>query len=329
MSAISAVKVFPTLTAVFLLHFFSFCDGVNNQGTSSQPPTGQPQTVCQQVAINPVAGGLTELHDPILSRDECEIPTPAEALSGQGHDTQLAASLPTTTLFASQIATLKSQAGIDPSVPIYVTPDILCGNSFAGGITGYGIIFVDGKFLAVLYEYATYLALVDLNEAPTDQFTAINNIVYAHSAAPCVDLGEQVFFRSSLTPAGVALATKHFDSLSGAIMYHEYGHYWAWAYVDSLRLQFVPGAQLFYYPSKIEDDADFISGALSKRAGHELALGQQMFDLMAFEGFLRLGLASNIQQIDSAYAQFLQTSPSYQSLAGRKQTFANGYAGYQ
>lgn len=125
------------------------------------------------------------------------------------------------------------------------------------------------------------------------------------------------------------MAEQFFEELSGAITYHEYGHFWAYGMVDSILLRLTPtpfGGSLFYFfPDKVERDADFISGVLSKKAGHKREIAEQMFDILAFAHLYRSAGLRDIRQVESSYIQYLRNSPQYQPLNGRKQDFARGY----
>src|SRR6476659_1627170 len=93
-----------------------------------------------------------------------------------------------------------------------------------------------------------------------------------------------------------------------------------------VRLNAIPYSSFFYYPSKVEDDADFISGALTKKTNHSLALAQRAYDIMTFEYLNRnMGVPSIVTVDTSWQVQFLTANQSYRPLAQRRITVATGY----
>lgn len=274
--------------------------------------------------------GAKALSQATIDRDICEGTTPKEDSICRLRDSQVP-SLPSTQVWDHLIHDLRVTAGIAFNVPISVTPDLVFATSIGGGLTGHTFVVVDGKFLDILAEYSTYLVLAETGQTGVSRVQAIDAIVARHNSASGTNAQPTLFVQSSLAGTGdVQRVESYLRDFAGAILYHEYGHYWAWGCVDTLRATLPATNLLYFYPSKIEDDADLIAGVLSAKTGHSLARSQEMVDLMAYYTLNRFGMAQSFGQVAASYAgQFQQPNRMYQSLAGRKATIARGFGDYR
>lgn len=299
--------------------------GARQQICGGRPPVTAPSSTGsgQSCQDNPEEVGTAELGESAVSRDACEFATQNEIAWCESQD-GLLASFPKTPIWNGAIGRLKQQAGIDDAVEIDVVPDLQTLVSAGGGATGTGLVVVDGKFLDILFEYAHYVAMAENGETSDPVISALDGIVAYHDALS----GQNVppGYYAAQSPEAQDAAVAHFDSFAGAILYHEFGHYWSWACIDSVRFQYAVGTGIYYWPSKVEDDADLISGVLSAKAGHAQADAIAMIDLMAFYTLYRQRYVQSFADVEAAYIQYVQMAQNYSSLAGRKQLIQQGYA---
>jgi hypothetical protein len=91
------------------------------------------------------------------------------------------------------------------------------------------------------------------------------------------------------------------------------------------------GRQRADYTTQNEDNADRIAGMLTAKAGNDLAVAQQMVDLMAFYVFQRanpIAFGSFASIVGSLPMQFQQNGGQHSSLAVRKALMAEGFTRY-
>ncbi len=332
----TAQAVCCAVTLLFLLIGMTGCKQLLDQlsGNSSsgstvtvQTPNGPLSVTC--VETDPIGSSFALLHATSLSRDQCVSISSAEQFTGQSFDSQRFSSFIFTNRYQDVVQRLKGQVGIDASVPVTVTPDMQCFAPFGGGLTGFGAIALDGKLLDILNEYSNYLALAADGHTTIGRNVALANIVTAHNSVFCASYDPFFFPAASLSAAEQQNANQFMDSFVGADMFHEFGHYWGWALIIELRASFTPFGQFFIYPTQIEDQADFVSGVLSARARHNIARGQEVYDLMTFQYLNRSAGVIDIALVEQTWqGQFVQSAGNYQSLAGRKNTFARGFASF-
>lgn len=272
---------------------------------------------------NPEQLGTEFLSEANVSRDPCEFPMANEISYCQQADAQEFATIPTTSAYDPLLNTLRDDAGISAVAPIRAVVDLQSVIPFGGGVTGHDIVLIDGKFIDILLELSQYLGMAELGETSDDLTTALNTIVAYHNAYAGVSAPPGNYVAAS--PEAMQAATKHLAALAGAILYHEFGHYWAWVCIDGTRVSSQPGFGLNYWPTKFEDDADLIAGVLSAKAGHSATDATMMIDVMAFYTLHRQGYVQSFSAVEAAYTQYMQNSPNYSSLAVRKQTIMRGY----
>lgn len=263
-----------------------------------------------------------ELAASVVDRDACELATPQEIDWCTNQDGTIW-SLPTTLLHADQVARIAGQAGISASVPISVAVDVQALTGFGGGVTGTTRIVIDAKLLDVMFEVANLLGMLEQGETAVDFVPAIDAVVAHHGALVGQSSAPAYYLAGS--PAARDAATRHFDGMSGFVLYHEFGHYWSWACVDTLRSQYGPAGGFFAWPSFLEDQSDGLAGVLAGKAGHALADAQMAIDLMAFLLLWRQHYVHSFTEIESAYLQYVQSSAKYSSLAKRKEWIARGF----
>jgi len=308
------------------------------------PNSGTPLSIGSTptcVATDPEGSAVRALKLDNITKDPCQIELSQATLLGSNMDAQFLAQVNFTPIYDGAISRLKQQVGMSPTVNIRVVTDLACFEPAGGGMTGLNIVTVDGKFLDILSEYANYRALAESRIfaestlASLGQNAAINHIVSYHQLYPCNNAPAAYYPSSLLSTTTASRATQIFDSLAGAIMYHEYGHYWAHALSDSILdqaffSQFTPYGYINVYPAREENDADFVAGILSHKSGHDLSLSEEMIDLMAFYMYFRQGGVTDIAQVENSYlAQFVQQNPKYSSLAARKSIIQHGYSVFQ
>lgn len=305
--------------------------GGGGGGTASNVGGGGGGANSPSCLSNPEEAAVRSLSVRPISRDACEAPTQAEAQTCSVDDARLIGNIQTTGDWNCLMAWLATQAGIATNVDIRVATDLLATPIPAGGgVTGGNVVFVDGKFLEILSEYANYLALAEAGQATEDAFSAVNRIVSAHNSVHGAR-ADPLFYPTGILPVELTgSAFLHLQAMAGAILYHEYGHYWAWGCVDRLRLGLASSVGFYVYPPKIEDDADLISGILSAKTAHDEFDSMMTIDLMAFYTMQRAGLAIDFRMIAFDYdQQFRQMNQAYESLAIRKQLISRGFADYR
>ncbi|MFA5936238.1 MAG: hypothetical protein WC787_05310 [Patescibacteria group bacterium] len=295
------------------------CNGedptTSSTGNSMPPPS--------QCVGDPEILGTQELAETTIDRDACEFPQQDEIAICQQQDQQGVNQIPYSDIFQPAIETLRNRAGISSSVPIYAVVDLQSIVSIGGGVTGHGLVLVDGKFLEILFEVASYIAMFNAGETADDYITAYDSIVSYHNSYPGQTMLLGMYYTES--QAVMAETNELFYMLAGAILYHEYAHYWSWVCIDQLRAQLNGGGILNYWPSKFEDDADIIAGVLTGKAGHPVVYAMLTMDLMAFYYLQRQGYAQSFARIESDYNQYMQSSPNYSSLATRKNLIQRGW----
>jgi hypothetical protein len=229
---------------------------------------------------------------------------------------------------------LKSDAGISPSVQIEVTYDLRTSavlGTVAGGDTQHNFVILDGKFLEISSDYSTWISTQEAQKrvpSEAERTAAIDSIVIAHMSMiqPVPPLYGNP---GNLPPDILSKWTDHFKSMAGAIMYHEYGHYWGWALLSGTIRKHQQVSALALHPSGYEDQADLISGMLSKKAGHNPNDGMLMFDLMTYYGLYKLGLAQSFSQVtNSTVLQYTSLNAAYSPISARKNTFGIGYTSF-
>jgi hypothetical protein len=305
------------------------CNCSCRQANAPPAPTGTvvlpPPLPCDGDRESVATRGLSA---PIIRRDVCQQPTPQE-LAKCTQDDAVFSGTAATPAWQSAITVLRSRAGIASAVPIAASPDLRLAAQplrFGGGVTGFTPVLVDGKFLEILKDYAWYVAAREARLTADTEVVALNRIVDTHNGLVGYT-PDGVYTAIPMPESSLKRADAFFLDLTAAILFHEYGHYWAWACVDRQRAA-VPVNPYFFYPTLTENDADGISGALSAKAGRDRETGPLMFDLMALY-VLRRSQPLSIVEIQSPQFQATQLAPNYASLAQRKATWRGAYDRYR
>lgn len=270
--------------------------------------------------------GLIGLSRRNLLRDGCQSASPTQSAECRRRiDDTFATRYEPSPDWGCQVERLTTKVGISTSQRFDVAVDLMSTVGFGGGVTGHELIVIDGKLLEVLDELALYLTLAEDGLTTVDLATAINRIVAAHMSVRS-RFAPRMVFTASLGPSATTRFEQHFDSLAGAFVFHEFGHHWAWSCLDqalqneSLRRGFLP------YPQKMEDDADLISGVLSRKAGHQLSEVQLAYDVLTLFGVVQSGQPPDFARVALDYQQqFVSQSSNYSPLAVRKDNVRVGF----
>lgn len=284
---------------------------------------GGPDPACSG---DPIQIGIEGLSQETLTRDVCQ-PLRAEAVQACEQQAAQAFGIPDSGRYRPTVRLLAARVGIDlESVPTSVVDELGEYKPFGGGFANHDAIFLDGKLLDVLRDVANFLA----TSGPLSQaqlYAGIDNIVLHHASVE--GFPAPMLYPTHTLPAQVCgAADGFFFDMAGAILYHEFGHHWAYGCVDQWLMQGSAAGVLFPYPSKMEDDADIIAGALTRKAGHDLQRAQLTFDLLTFLFGARNWQYTSLAQAQSYEAQFTQTNPSYSPPARRHHLIAQGYELY-
>jgi len=338
---------FSIMVLIFLLVSCGGGGGKKNSSsaaaaTSNSPASSVPSQTQTQFGIggtSPLFNSpgninavISLLKQKSLSRDPSQLP--ANSIELQQLD--YIDAIRTNSLYSSEnyhlqiIRTLNQKANIADSVKGFVEVDMKNNTNLwmiSGGHTGHNYVAMDGKFIDILFEMANYIALTRSGRVYDSIYFAADNIVAYHlSSNRTLPSGGYIY--DLLTPQERVDANALFLSLVGAIYYHEYGHYMLLHMLDISRANY-DATGLVQYSSANEDDADFIAGALSAKAGLDVQAGQLMFDLMAFYSAYKGGYVFNFANITNNYViQFQQNTVTYSSLAVRKTNFINGFNNY-
>lgn len=223
-------------------------------------------------------------------------------------------------------STILSNAGVSELAPLFVEDDLRLNqvlNSIGGGHAGHTYFSIDGKFVDILSEIANWVYYRD-NGQLAPGYENIDLAIDAIMSCHLPSIGRV----NACTFPYTENASYIYESLYAAIVYHEFAHYFLMHVVDMQR------ANLFYDTSTLftsiqEDDADFIAGALQAKAGYDLVLGQDMFDMMTLYSMLKSGIFITYTGLNQNFQlQFTSNSPAYSPLSVRKQNFARGYRSF-
>jgi hypothetical protein len=267
-----------------------------------------------------------------ITRDSSQIP----ATTGESQQLEYADKMRTNSLLSVQdyhqlaIKALNQKAGIANSVRGLVEVDLRNNSNlwmFGGGHAGHDYFALDGKFLDILFDMANYIALSRSGRTFDSIYYAADNIV-AYYLSSNRTLPSGGYYYHMLTPQEKMSSDELYLSMVGGIYYHEFGHYLLLHMLDSVRAQYDLSGTILY-SSASEDDADFVGGALSAKAGLDESAGLLMFDLMTFYSAYKSGQVYNFINITNNFVvQFQQSSITYSSLAVRKSNFSKGYDSY-
>lgn len=271
-----------------------------------------------------------------IDRDPTQWPSLNEdyLLTSRDHS-YIIPSLPAvTSQYGRDLSRLRAAAGISLAVPMQAVVDLQCAVPYGGGITGHNLITVDAKFFDVLKDYAAYLTLSEQGHTNEMRASALARITLLHNSFPCANLPLNRFIYASIPSTNSASTQAKYDSMAGAILYHEFGHHWTWALLDGLRINnayWAFGVVPYYvYPAKSEDEADLIAGILTRKAGHNATLAMEMIDIMALYVFHRqYGTYPDISNIQSIQLQYARMNQQYSALAARKALIQAGYNAYR
>lgn len=235
--------------------------------------------------------------------------------------------------YAATLGRLVQRAALAPP-PAGVVSDLACtAVPFGGGVTADQLLVLDGKLLDMFADIANGLALREsarLSASVAQVVDAAAGLQLSFSRF-CAASDPLAFPDAALTAAELERAVEIFTQLTGGIFFHEFGHVWGWHALLRLRDGLLsPGGGFFSYTSAIEDNADLTSGILGAKAGHDLAFAQMAYDLMAFVYFYRQAPGSlSFADTQTWNAQYGRTSPTYSSLAARKQLLGLGAAAWE
>lgn len=221
------------------------------------------------------------------------------------------------------------RASIKLDIPLYIDNDFRDSRfPFGGGVTGHSKIIIDGKFIDILYEISAYMAAYD-------NFIIYENIIEATNAvvqAQNYDRGFQAYYiydRQYLSETANNTADKYFEELFSAIIFHEFGHYYLYHMLDTIRVENTAYSVMLSYSTQREDACDYIAGVLMKKAGYSTsARGGVMMDIMAYYILKRSNyLLSFSDIILGQEIQYTQLSSLYSSLSVRKENLRRGFEG--
>ena len=276
---------------------------------------------------------VDQLSAPSLTRDSTQLPPQGQEFTALNHsDQQRAGQSTRSTRDLDKIIRLLESVGIPTSLFVIVETDMRLNpvvGQAVGGHAGHSYVAVDGKFVDMLDEIANYYAREEFGSTAVSPQSAIDNIVAYHNLTRGSSSPITCCFPSSgLTNAERERADVIRDSLVGAIFYHEFAHYYLMHSLDRIRSSFDPTG-IVLFSSVAEDDADFIAGALSAKAGLEPDWGKFMYDLMMFYSAQRQGTLNSIIAVtNSAVVQQGTGSQSHSTLAVRKANYDRGYAAF-
>lgn len=315
-------------TVLYLLVLGALATAGCNEGSSgtANDQNAEPDPV----TFVPVDRFVEHLSKQALNRDPDQAaPSQVEATLLAQQDQQLLSQVFTSSRFQFTMSRVLAAADISSLTNVFVHDDFrFAGIPFGGGMAGHDFFMIDGKFLDILGDYANYLALRGAGLTLDTPALAIDSIVNSHNASPFAQALERYPYQ--LLPQALKFESDRIlDSYAGAITYHEFGHYYLYHMLDRLRSMGTFAELYINFTSVNEDDADRLAGALMRKAGMDLQLGQEMVDLMAFYVMNRNGQAFSIfDVVASLPAQFVPGSVNYSSLAVRKELFAEGYLRY-
>lgn len=265
--------------------------------------------------------------DPLI-RDACQTPLRVEATRCEAATAELD-QLPKSDYWQPVVRRIAAQVGIDSTVPLHTTADMRTTSiGYVGGVAGHNTIALDGKFLDILAEFATYNVLAEngavLQHGRDD---ALRIIVSNHNMVSGERANAEAYPRSRLSSEQAVAAERMTDEYFSSIVYHEFGHYWAYVCVDKMRLSQNP-TLLVAHPSIAEDDADFIGGVLAAKAGYRLETVQETLDIIAFTVLTSQGMSVGLADVSALYGE-LMSGPGYSSLNQRKTIVARGYSAFE
>jgi hypothetical protein len=205
-----------------------------------------------------------------------------------------------------------------------VVTDMARISAFAGGQAFHSFFILDGKYLDILREYASYSAMFEsgrTKELPPD---AVDRIVRAHNTTNGSAAQGLIYRLANLTSAERTRADLFFDDLGGLILFHELGHLYFYHLLLQLRARGGSIPPVILYTSVAEDSGDQLSGMLHARARLPFELALDAYDILAYYRLERLRQLTTIRQVlDPAY-QNAKQSANYSSLATRKAVFRDG-----
>ncbi|MCZ6463633.1 MAG: hypothetical protein O7A09_04780 [Proteobacteria bacterium] len=266
--------------------------------------------------------------DPISRDPNHSNPTPFEQVSLDALDDSLAA-LADAFPYADYDAAgdfLLDAVDVDPGPNGQVLTDFRdAGLLFGGGAAGHDVLVLDGKFLDILSEYATFLALRQTGQDLTDPEDALDTIVVSHNASPVTNPDGITWLVDDLDAPTLAISNDLFSALMGGVLYHEFGHVYLFHVLDSLRdnNMLMPGLDL--QPTEAEDAADTVAGMLIAKAGLDLATLLEMFDILAYYSIQQVAPDTRIADILDPDFQNLSLDGEHSSVAERKQLASDGY----
>ncbi len=176
--------------------------------------------------------------DPISRDPNHSKPTPFEQVSLDVLDDSLAALADAFPYDAYDAAGdfLLDAVDVDPGPNGQVLTDFRdAGLLFGGGAAGHDVLILDGKFLDILSEYATFLALSQTGQDLTDPEDALDTIVVSHNASPMTNSGGITWMVDDLDAPTLAISNDIFSALMGGVLYHEFGHVYLFHVLDGLR----------------------------------------------------------------------------------------------
>jgi|GEM_PF-3592298 len=332
-----------TFLAVFLATFLLACGGGTGADNDSVDPLeSSPQTDSEKTIFGlggtsgiASSGAIQLLVDQVsgvdIDRDISQIAPNSSELhvlfSADNSATQYAVS---SGAYVISFDNLVNIVGVKANFNFWVESDFrtnIVASNIGGGYTGHSYVALDGKFIDMLNEIANYQAMFETSATFDSFFSAVDKVVWYHNSGIGSFL-ECCYPLANLTQEQREISDRYFFSMMGALLYHEFAHYYLYHMLDRVRGQLDPSG-LVLYSSANEDDADFLAGVLTAKAGLDPIAAQLLFDLMVYYMGQRLGFYLSFSQVtSSAFVQFLNTSPNYSALATRKQNFLNGYNSY-
>jgi hypothetical protein len=222
--------------------------------------------------------------------------------------------------YDARLSGLQASVGISATYNAAVLTDFrLGGIAYRGGITGHAVLLLDGKFLDILHEYATFLALSDVGAVLVTPEFALDVIIPMHNAVAGAVSDDLIYSAAIGDIFGVDVrpaAENYFRSLAGAILFHEFGHIYLWHMLDRLRAQysFFPANNPFV--AAAEDDADTISGMLAKKAGLSRSLIDDTYLVLDYYSLQQVQGSTRLADIVDP-AHFDKAQAPYSSLRGR------------
>ena len=213
-------------------------------------------------------------------------------------------------------------SGFQPFPGGFAARDMFAATGFGGGMAGHDVMFLDGKYLAILAELATWRARFELGLATQGSFDAINQIVAAHNQDPGLSPDGIIYRRSQQAAAVASLAQQWERWYSAPMILHEFGHIYGWHELLHLRAM---GGVVFLFPSETEDQADRIAGMLMAKAGVPYEAAIDAYDVLFFYLAQRQSPFVQIQNILSFSFQNTSQTPTYSPPATRKSLIEWGY----